>query len=52
MKIFQLFEIFLMAHAKLGPEWLGYPIIGGVGFLIAGISGLLLVFDIYRSRRS
>ncbi len=42
----------LMAHAKLGPEWLGYPIIGGFGFLIAGGFGLYLVYDILRSRRS
>jgi|GEM_PF-4005445 len=41
----------LMAHAKLGPEWLGYPIIGGFGFLIAGGFGLYLVYDILRSRR-
>jgi len=41
----------LMAHAKLGPEWLGYPIIGGFGFLIAGGFGLYLVYDILRSRK-
>ncbi|MBN1844516.1 MAG: hypothetical protein JW810_02455 [Sedimentisphaerales bacterium] len=41
----------LMAHADLGPRFLGYPLIGGVGFLIAGIAGLWMVFDILRSRR-
>lgn len=42
----------LMAHAKLGPEWKGYPIIGGFGFLIAGGFVLYLIYDILRSRRT
>ena len=41
----------LMAHAQLGPQLFGYPIIGGFGFLIAGITGLWIVFDILRSRK-
>jgi len=41
----------LMAHAKLGPEKFGYPLIGGVGFLLAGITGAYLVYDMLRSRR-
>ncbi|MBN1435511.1 MAG: hypothetical protein JW936_00425 [Sedimentisphaerales bacterium] len=41
----------ILGHAKIGPTYLGYPIIGGVAFVIAAVSGLWLVFDILRSRK-
>jgi len=41
----------LMAHVRLGPSLFGYPVIGGLGFLIAGVTGLWIIFDILRSRR-
>ena len=41
----------LMAHVRLGPSLFGYPVIGGVGFLIAGVTGLWIIFDILRSRK-
>ena len=40
----------LMAHARIGPTLFGYPVIGGFGFLLAGVTGLWLIFDIIRSR--
>ncbi len=41
----------VMSHAKLGPTLFGMPVIGGFGFLIAGVTGLWFIFDIIRSRR-
>ena len=41
----------LMAHVRLGPLLFGYPVIGGFGFLVAGIAGLWIIIDILRSRR-
>lgn len=41
----------LMAHSGIGPSLLGYPVIGGVAFLIAGVTGLWIIFDILRTRR-
>jgi ubiquinone biosynthesis protein len=41
----------LMAHAQVGPKLYGYPVVGGVSFLIAAVAGLWIVIDILRSRR-
>ena len=41
----------LMARSGIGPSFLGYPVIGGVAFLIAGITGLWIIFDILRTRK-
>lgn len=41
----------LMAHADIGPSFLGFPVIGSISFLIAGVTGLWIVFDILRSRK-
>jgi ubiquinone biosynthesis protein len=41
----------LMAHANVGPKMYGYPIVGGLGFVIAAVAGLWIVIDILRSRR-
>jgi len=41
----------LMANAEIGPTLFGYPVIGGFSFLIAGITGFWIVFDILRSRK-
>ena len=40
----------VIAHADIGPKLFGYPVIGGFGFLIAGITGLWIIFDILRNR--
>ncbi|MBN2210569.1 MAG: hypothetical protein JW709_04160 [Sedimentisphaerales bacterium] len=41
----------LMAHVGIGPKLFGFPIIGGFGFLVAGITGLWITYDILRNRR-
>lgn len=41
----------LMAHSHIGPEIRGFPIIGGIGFFLAGLAGIWLIFDMLRSRR-
>jgi len=44
----------VMAHVGIGPKikFLGdIPIIGGFGFLIAGITGLWITYDILRNRK-
>ena len=41
----------LMARSGIGPSLLGYPVIGGVAFLIAGVTGLWIIFDILRTRK-
>lgn len=41
----------LMAHAHIGPMLLGIPMIGGAAFVIAGVTGLWISFDILRNRR-
>ena len=41
----------LILHAKLGPTLFELPIFGLVGFLIAGLLGLWLVWDVLRSGR-
>jgi ubiquinone biosynthesis protein len=40
----------VIAHANIGPKWFGYPVIGGFGFMIAGIAGIWIIFDILRNR--
>lgn len=39
----------VMAQSGIGPKVLGYPLIGGVGFVLAGIAGLVIIVDILRS---
>ena len=41
----------LLAHVKLGPALFGFPVIGGFGFLVAGVTGLWIIYDILRSRK-
>lgn len=41
----------LMAQADLGPEVLGVPLIGGLGFLLAFVAGFWIILDILRNRR-
>ena len=41
----------VMAHAHIGPELFGIPVIGGLCFVIATITGFWIVFDILRSRK-
>jgi ubiquinone biosynthesis protein len=41
----------VLAQARIGPEIYGFPIIGGLGFLIAGITGMGVIFDILRRRK-
>jgi len=41
----------LMAHSNIGPQYRGFPLIGGVGFFLAGIAGVWLIIDLLRSRR-
>ena len=39
-------------QASIGPKLFGYPLIGIIGFLLASILGLKLIWDIFRSRKS
>ena len=41
----------MLAQSRIGPELNGFPLIGGLGFLIAGVTGLWVIFDILRRRR-
>ena len=41
----------IMMDVGLGPSVLGIPVIGGIGFVVAGIVGLWIVFDIFRTYR-
>jgi ubiquinone biosynthesis protein len=41
----------IMVHAAVGPEVLGYPLLGLAGFLAAGLLGIGLAFGILRSGR-
>jgi len=43
----------MLAHADIGPNlpYSDIPMIGGVSFLIAGLTGFWIVFDILRSRK-
>ena len=41
----------VMAHARIGPELYEIPVIGGLCFVIATITGFWIVFDILRSRK-
>ncbi|MCP4707437.1 MAG: hypothetical protein GY869_02330 [Planctomycetes bacterium] len=42
----------VMAHANIGPPLFGIPVIGGLCFVIATITGFWIVFDILRSRKN
>jgi len=39
-------------QTSIGPKLFGYPLIGIIGFLLASILGLKLIWDIFRSRKS
>jgi len=41
----------VMAHARIGPELYEIPVIGGLCFVIATITGFWIIFDILRSRK-
>lgn len=41
----------LIIHLNVGPRIFGLPAIGLIGFLIAGLSGILLIYAIIRSGR-
>ena len=41
----------LIFHAGAGPKFLGYPVIGLFGFVLASILGIWLLFGIMRSKR-
>jgi len=38
-------------QASIGPKLFGYPLIGIIGFLLASVLGLKLIWDIFRSRK-
>ena len=41
----------IMVHAAVGPTALGYPLLGVMGFVIAGLLGIGLAVGILRSGR-
>ncbi len=41
----------LLMQLSSGPNFLGLPVIGLVGYLIAAVLGLGMVFSMWRSRR-
>ena len=41
----------IIVHAGVGPQWLGYPLLGLAGFLAAGVLGIGLAIGILQSGR-
>lgn len=41
----------IMAHAQIGPKLFDIPLIGGVMFLIAGVTGIWYIFDLLNRRK-
>jgi len=39
-------------QASIAPKLFGYPLIGIIGFLLASVLGLKLIWDIFRNRNS
>ncbi|MCK4447854.1 MAG: ubiquinone biosynthesis protein UbiB, partial [Candidatus Marinimicrobia bacterium] len=39
-------------QTSIGPKLFGYPLIGIIGFLLASVLGLKLIWDIFRNRKS
>ncbi|RLG80917.1 MAG: ubiquinone biosynthesis protein UbiB [Thermoprotei archaeon] len=42
----------LVMQVKLGPSLFGFPLLGIIGYLLASVLGLKLIWDIFRSRNS
>lgn len=42
----------LVMQVQIGPSFFGFPLLGIIGYLLASVLGLKLIWDIFRSRNS